>query len=446
MSQDSFSQGESLEIDFKRLINDKRFHDISLKCSDEITVFGCKAILATRSKIFNDLIFTRSNNDILLFNNINSNSMKVILEYLYTSKIEKENLTVKNFIGVYHASIHFNLMSLQNHIIDRTMEFLMNIKYRNPGKRLLSECVNKFSFNVDNEISQILVDWVAKDKLEKNDIDALSLEGLKYLLMKTINSKKPFATPEFEIWEYVLMKAINEFEGGMILEPHREIKEIRKCLTPFTHYIDLNRMDAKEIEQYIEPYNVFSVKKVKNVYRSKALGEGLEFIRGVPIFKWKYDVNLKVSNGGFTIETKKIMSSKSIFGDLIFKGQGVYEWNILIEKLYKTVYIGICDINENLKKKDRNYHGWVLGSDGYVYHKDEWKWYDAKYKEGDKVTVHLDMKNKTCAFSINKNKKPIVSEWKNISSEVYPIVSMEYGSKLRVEPCIIPHCLEIFYN
>jgi hypothetical protein len=122
---------------------------------------------------------------------------------------------------------------------------------------------------------------------------------------------------------------------------------------------------------------------------------------------------------------------------LIFKGEGVYEWDVSIEKLRGTVYIGICDINENLNKSDQKYHGWVLGSDGYVYHKNEWKWYghDAKFKEGDMVTVHLDMKMKTCAFSINKIKKDIVSEWKDIPSQVCPIASfLEHGSKLRIEP------------
>ncbi len=37
---------------------------------------------------------------------------------------------------------------------------------------------------------------------------------------------------------------------------------------------------------------------------------------------------------------------------------------------------------------------------------------------------------KTCAFSINENKKPIVSEWKNIPSQVYPIAFSGRGSKL----------------
>lgn len=38
-NQDNFSPGgSSLEKDFKKLINDKRFHDFAIKCSDGKTV------------------------------------------------------------------------------------------------------------------------------------------------------------------------------------------------------------------------------------------------------------------------------------------------------------------------------------------------------------------------------------------------------------------------
>src|SRR5205823_14154292 len=86
-------RGRSLENDFRRLINDERFYDIALKCSDGETIYGCKAILATRSDVFNSSIFVESaesaeSYNILSFDDINSRAMKVILEFLYTSKVE----------------------------------------------------------------------------------------------------------------------------------------------------------------------------------------------------------------------------------------------------------------------------------------------------------------------------------------------------------------------
>ncbi|GBB88629.1 hypothetical protein RclHR1_01520014 [Rhizophagus clarus] len=444
--QDIFSpRGRSLENDFRRLINDERFYDIALKCSDGRTVYGCKAILATRSEFFNKYIFNESgeNNNNYSFDDINSMAMKVILEFLYTSKAE--GLAFNNVVEVYYASIHLELIDLQDHVIEFTKS-LVNNKDVDIGKKLLSDCVEKFSLEVNNKMSNILVDWVAKNKLEKNKIDSLSLEGLRYLLEKTFKTKTPFATPEFDIWEYSLTKAIGKVKqketlikeilnkDSFPIHNSQSIEELKHYLTPLISYINLNRMDATEIKQYVAPLGIYPAEVISDVYYSKALNEGLEFIRGAPIFKWKncgIGTLPNVPDDGFSVT---VYTQKSVLGDLIFKGKGVYEWSILIEKLNKKVYIGICDTNVDLNKNDQGYHGWVLGSDGYVYHEKKHKWYDAKFKERDKVTVHLDMKNKTCAFSINNNnKKPVISEW-DIPSQVYPIVSLGYGSKLRVEP------------
>src|SRR4051794_39558747 len=173
----SFSRGRSLEKDFRELINDERFYDIALKCSDG-TIYGCKVILATRSDVFNSLIFNESENNNLSFHDINSEAMNVILEFLYTSKVE--NFTVKNIIETYYASIHFELIDLQDLVVEFTTKTLMD-KNVYVARKLLSECVKKFSLKVDHEMSRILVDRVAKNKLEVDKLDdSLSLEGLRY--------------------------------------------------------------------------------------------------------------------------------------------------------------------------------------------------------------------------------------------------------------------------
>ncbi|PKC02194.1 hypothetical protein RhiirA5_504180 [Rhizophagus irregularis] len=143
-----------------------------------------------------------------LFNDINSTAMKVILEFLYTSKFD--SLNVDNIIESYFASILFDLIDLQEHIIEFTIKLSLMNENEDVGKKLLSECVKKFSLEADNKMSRVLIYWVAKNKLEKNEIDSLSLEGLRYLLEKTFDTQIPFATPEFNIWEYSLIKAIRK--------------------------------------------------------------------------------------------------------------------------------------------------------------------------------------------------------------------------------------------
>ncbi|PKK68140.1 hypothetical protein RhiirC2_750757, partial [Rhizophagus irregularis] len=163
---------------------------------------------------------------------------------------------------------------------------------------------------VDDFLLLILVMFVATSKLKKNENDSLSLEGLRYLLMKTIDTKNSFATPEIEIWEYALMKAKRE---AMTHD-----QEVQPYLIPFARYINLNRMDPEEIKAHVEPYNIYPNEDIKETYFSILSGRGLGFIRGVPIFKWKNDKDLIISNYGFTVEANNTQP-KSILGDLVFK-------------------------------------------------------------------------------------------------------------------------------
>jgi len=72
------------------------------------------------------------------------------------------------------------LIKLQQHIIGLTKKFLKR-EQQNIGKKLLSQCVDKFSLTLlnDNEMSQILIDWMSKERLESYE-DSLSSERLKY--------------------------------------------------------------------------------------------------------------------------------------------------------------------------------------------------------------------------------------------------------------------------
>ena len=50
--------------------------------------------------------------------------MKAILEYLYTSKNEKETLDDNNIVEIYYSAIYFKLDDLQQDIIEFTKKIL----------------------------------------------------------------------------------------------------------------------------------------------------------------------------------------------------------------------------------------------------------------------------------------------------------------------------------
>ncbi|RIA98909.1 hypothetical protein C1645_748422, partial [Glomus cerebriforme] len=459
------TRGKSLEDDFRLLLNDERSFDISLKCSDGVTLRACKSILATRSDVFNNLIFNKSKEEIKIikFNKINSIVMKAVLEFLYTSNIKKVDLTIKDFIEMYYAANCFKLDELQKDIIEFTNKILDGREDKDLGKQLLSQYVEIFSIKSYNGMSKLLIDFVAKFKLNPLQDDSLSLYGLRYLLSKTFEIQIPFATPEFELFKYTLNKVkrtiIKDYlpnkdsTFNMDYEPNI-VKEIQKHLKPFLPYFDLHRMEFICIMKYVEPLNVFPSERILDVYRykvdeniSQKISNDSRLIRGVPIFRWQayqeriieLTYGFQISKDGFTLEVCNMNNSiKSMIADMIIKGKGVYEWDIVIEKLHKTIWIGICDYDKTLEDDViiyiQGYHGWVLGSDGYIYHKKDRKWYGAELKEGDIVTVHLDMTEKSFAFSVNGDKYPIFSEWKITTSKVIPVVSLRQGSRLRIQP------------
>jgi hypothetical protein len=459
-------RGKSLENDMRTLLNDERSFDISLKCSDGVTLRACKNILATRSDVFNNLIFNKSKSEIknIVFTKINSTVMKAILEFLYTSNIKKVDLTVRDFIELYYAAGCFKLIELQKDIIEFTKKIL-NDGDKDLGKQLLSQYVEIYAIKTYNGMSKLLINFVSKFKLNPLEVDSLSLLGLKYLLSKTLEVKVPFATTEFELFKYTLIKIKRMFIKDYL--PNQDsvfnmdydsnlVKEIRKQLKLLLPYFDLHRMEFMCIMKYVEPLNIFPSERMLDAYRykideniiSQEIVNDSRLIRGVPIFRWQayheriieLNYGFHVSKDGFTVEvlnTNNNNSIKSMIADMIIKGKGIYEWDIVIEKLHKTVWIGLCDYDKTLEENViiyiQRYHGWVLCSDGYVYHKKDRKWYGKELKEGDIITIHLDMTEKSFAFSINGEKYPIISDWR-ITSKIIPVVSLRHGSRLRIQP------------
>src|SRR5437660_8991681 len=113
------TRGYSLEQDLRFLINNPRYSDIEILCENEERLYGCRAILAARSEVFDRLLYNgmkESYENQISFPEIDSSVMEIILEYIYTGSIKEESLT-KNNIEVFYASDYFLLPDLQNSIM-----------------------------------------------------------------------------------------------------------------------------------------------------------------------------------------------------------------------------------------------------------------------------------------------------------------------------------------
>src|SRR6266498_1839027 len=101
------TKGYSLEQDLRLLINNPKYSDIEILCEDEKKLYGCRAILAARSEVFDGLLYNgmkESYENQISFPNISSSTMEIILEYTYTGMVKVKSLNKDNIIEVFSAA------------------------------------------------------------------------------------------------------------------------------------------------------------------------------------------------------------------------------------------------------------------------------------------------------------------------------------------------------
>ena len=85
------TRGYSLGQDLRLLINNPKYSDIEILCENEKKLYGCRAILAARSKVFDRLFYDGMKENYekqISFSTINSSGMDIILEYVYTGSVK----------------------------------------------------------------------------------------------------------------------------------------------------------------------------------------------------------------------------------------------------------------------------------------------------------------------------------------------------------------------
>src|SRR2546430_8897527 len=147
-------RGRSLERDLRLLINNPKYSDLEILCEDEKKLYGCRAILAARSEVFNSLLYNgmkETYENQISFPEINSVGMEIVLEYTYTGSVEKESLTKENIVEAFYAADYFQLPDLQDFIMKIIIETTSKENYaENYSPELLSKVVETMPLTDDN--------------------------------------------------------------------------------------------------------------------------------------------------------------------------------------------------------------------------------------------------------------------------------------------------------
>lgn len=77
--------------------------DIQLVTDDGTIIYGHKIVLASVSEYFNSMLshFGESNRNIVKMRDFNSTALQLLIEYMYTSKIEIHEKNVKVYLNCF---------------------------------------------------------------------------------------------------------------------------------------------------------------------------------------------------------------------------------------------------------------------------------------------------------------------------------------------------------
>ncbi|CAB5189637.1 unnamed protein product [Rhizophagus irregularis] len=463
------TRGYSLEQDLRLLINNPKYSDIEILCEDEKKLYACRAILAARSEVFDRLLYNgmkESYENQISFPKINSAGMEIILEYTYTGSIKNDLLTKDNIIESYYAADYFQLSDLQD-LIMKTVKKILKKKYaENSSPELLSKVVEIMPLSEDNILLKLLVETVATIPLNSIEFNRLSITALQYLLSCTYEKEMDFATPEYEVFRYSAILAANQVSDdayNSIVERLPTLEQIKNSfqvkdksiadhqkvaeeLIPLIKFIEFRRIKGQMLVNIIEPLEIIPAEVVVSAYRYKALSDksDLSDVRGKPIREFNYvwdetacGSNLIIEDNGQIVQAENYRNShQNVRAKFALEDEDIFEWDVIIEKTCDYAWVGVC------ASEDFNYEiwageqptGWVLGSGGDCSNAGIEINYCPPFGDGSKVTVHLDMNKRTCAFTVDGTKYPKVLEWNNLPSKLYPVVSLIHPGRFRIQP------------
>ncbi|CAB5189659.1 unnamed protein product [Rhizophagus irregularis] len=459
------ARGCSLNQDLKLLVNNPKYSDIEILCKDEKKLYGCRAILAARSEVLDGLLYNGMKETYetqISFPTINSSGMEIILEYVYTGSVREESLTKDNTVEAFYAADYFQLPELQDFIM-KVLKCTLETNYlENYSPELLTKVSEKMPLTEDNILLNLLVEAVAIIPLNDIEFGRLSITGLKYLLSITHEKEIPFATREYEVFRYSAILAAKQVSNNTyrILMERLPILEqidnsittvgnkiitdrekVAKELEPLVKFIDFRKIKVQILADFIEPLEIISDKIISNVYRFVALLNNLDLcdIRGkLTGYVWDETAcgsKLVIEDNGKTIHAQNSCGYQNVRAKIALENKGIFDWDVIIEKIAGNSCVGIC-VSENLNYETfAGYQstGWVLSSNGYCYNSNTRLSYCPSFGSGTKITVHLDMNKRTCAFTVNGTKYPEVLAWNNLPSKLYPIVSLCYPSRFRIQ-------------
>lgn len=434
-------------------------------------LFGSRAILAARSKVLDGMLYNgmrETHEKRVKFPNIDSKIFLFVLEFIYTSSITNDSLTFEEAIEIYRVGDFLQLSTLQDIIIKFIKCYINKNKQLAPN--LLTEVVRSSDTLTHGVLINILIENIAKNPLDSIAFENLSNQALYCLLSARYDRKVQFLTQEYYVLRYVILHAANMiskeaheiFESKLLrlenlkktetrnnIETNSELNNfssnITNNITPLLRFINWHRIDNKIIREIIQPLKIIPDEMLREAYFFTA-NKRLIFKDNYEITSnpFKFDsaasgkqliFNDDYSEVSAMVTKPEMMIYQSARSQYIITDNGEHEWEVLIEEIgdASNCYIGICDEYCDFNTFVGNsINAWVFNRQGTCWNNGIFSRYGSEFNVGDTITVHIDMNQRTCAFSVNGKRHPPVN-WTNLPSKLYPIVSFRNSGRLRIQ-------------
>ncbi|CAG8763526.1 10419_t:CDS:1, partial [Acaulospora morrowiae] len=295
-------RGVSLENDFRAIIDDQTLSDLDIICSDDVTIRGCRIILAARSDFFHSLLFGQmreARQNEVTFPKIDSKTMRIILDYIYTGEISKSRgstPTLDDLIEAYSAAEYIQLPELKVDILMDFEETMDKAPEVNFSPEMLSSAIEKLSPTAEpDQLLDMLAEGVAKMQLEDIPYEKLTNLALFYLVRHCKEKKRPLAKNQYSLFRYVTLHTaskvsqdalerfkhclppLEETYGWSVYPEHLEdLKSVQQEMTELSRilkHIDFISISGKILADIIEPLKVVPLEILLDAYRHKAKNE-----------------------------------------------------------------------------------------------------------------------------------------------------------------------------
>ncbi|CAG8742778.1 8540_t:CDS:1, partial [Acaulospora morrowiae] len=138
-------------------------------------------------------------------------------------------------------------------------------------------------------------------------------------------------------------------------------------------------------------------------------------------------------NDGYTVSASQNTNSHVSVRTNNLMSSGTHEFHVLIEKSCSSNWVGVCDEMLDLSTFAGSQYGWILGSHGSYRHKGlNISEIPNFARDNVEIIVHLNVDNKTVAFSVDGTRYQPVTSWTNLPSKLYFVASLCFPGKFKI--------------